>query len=284
MPELPEVDVARRGLLNHLPGRTITGLFTDGNRLRLPVPEKELRARLTGARIIDVRRRAKYLLIDFDNGELLILHLGMTGILGLFSRKAEIAPHDHVCWNLDNGYDLRFNDVRRFGSVRLIGPEQIATLEQTVFKDTGPEPFAENFNGSYLYRKAHKKQQPIKNFIMDGRVVAGVGNIYANEALFLAGIHATRAAGRISEARYEKLVAALKRVLSEAIRQGGTTLRDFNQWRWPTGLLSTVTQRLRQAGPALSDLLDTHSRNPYRPALNLLFSALSALISISHMP
>ena len=227
MPELPEVEVVRRGLLNHLPGRTITGLFTDGKRLRLPVPEKELRARLTGARIIDVRRRAKYLLIDFDNGELLILHLGMTGILGLFSRKAEIAPHDHVCWNLDNGYDLRFNDVRRFGSVRLIGPEQIATLEQTVFKDTGPEPFSENFNGSYLYRKAHKKQQPIKNFIMDGRVVAGVGNIYANESLFNAAIRPTRKAGAVSEKRYGLLVSKIREVLTAAIECGGSTISDF---------------------------------------------------------
>lgn len=227
MPELPEVEVVRRGLLNHLPGRTITGLFTDGKRLRLPVPEKELRARLTGARIIDVRRRAKYLLIDFDNGELLILHLGMTGILGLFSRKAEIATHDHVCWNLDNGYDLRFNDVRRFGSVRLIGPEQIATLEQTVFKDTGPEPFSENFNGSYLYRKAHKKQQPIKNFIMDGRVVAGVGNIYANESLFNAAIRPTRKAGAVSEKRYGLLVSKIREVLTAAIECGGSTISDF---------------------------------------------------------
>lgn len=227
MPELPEVEVVRRGLLNHLPGRTITGLFTDGKRLRLPVPEKELRARLTGARIIDVRRRAKYLLIDFDNGELLILHLGMTGILGLFSRKAEIAPHDHVCWNLDNGYDLRFNDVRRFGSVRLIGPEQIATLEQTVFKDTGPEPFSENFNGSYLYRKAHQKQQPVKNFIMDGRVVAGVGNIYANESLFNAAIRPTRKAGSVSEKRYGLLVNKIREVLTTAIECGGSTISDF---------------------------------------------------------
>ena len=227
MPELPEVEVVRRGLLNHLPGRTITGLFTDGKRLRLPVPEKELRARLIGARIIDVRRRAKYLLIDFDNGELLILHLGMTGILGLFSRKAEIAPHDHVCWNLDNGYDLRFNDVRRFGSVRLIGAEQIATLEQTVFKDTGPEPFSENFNGSYLYRKAHKKQQPIKNFIMDGRVVAGVGNIYANESLFNAAIRPTRKAGAVSEKRYGLLVNKIREVLATAIECGGSTISDF---------------------------------------------------------
>ncbi|MGI9537351.1 MAG: bifunctional DNA-formamidopyrimidine glycosylase/DNA-(apurinic or apyrimidinic site) lyase [Desulfocapsaceae bacterium] len=227
MPELPEVEVVRRGLLNHLPGRTITGLFTNGKRLRLPVPEKKLRDLLTGARVTGVRRRAKYLLIDFDNGVVMVLHLGMTGILGLFSRETEVGPHDHVCWSLDNGYDLRFNDVRRFGSVRVIGPEQIETLEQTVFKATGPEPFSETFSGRYLYRKALKKQQPIKNFIMDARVVAGVGNIYANESLFSAGIRPTRKAGAVSEKRYGQLVDKIREVLTTAIECGGSTISDF---------------------------------------------------------
>ena len=227
MPELPEVEVVRRGLLNHLPGRTITGLSTDGKNLRVPVPEQELRNCLTGARVVDVRRRAKYLLIDFDNGTVMIVHLGMTGILGLFPGDAEPAPHDHIRWSLDNGYDLRFNDVRRFGSVRVIGPDQIDTLEQTLFKATGPEPFSDEFNGRYLYKKATNKQQPIKNFIMDGRVVAGVGNIYANESLFSAGIRPTRKAGAVSEKRYTLLVDKIREVLSTAIDCGGSTISDF---------------------------------------------------------
>ncbi len=227
MPELPEVEVVRRGLLNHLPGRTITGVLTDGKKLRLPVPVKALRLCLTGARVTDVRRRAKYLLIDFDNGALMILHLGMTGILGLFPRDTGLGPHDHVCWNLDNGYDLRFNDVRRFGSVRVVGPDKIKTLEQTVFKTTGPEPFSETFTGQYLHSKAHKKQQPVKNFIMDARVVAGVGNIYANESLFSSGIRPNRKAGAVSTKRYDLLVDKIREVLTTAIECGGSTISDF---------------------------------------------------------
>jgi formamidopyrimidine-DNA glycosylase len=227
MPELPEVEVVRRGLLNHLPGRTITGLSTDGKQMRLPVPESALRASLTGARITDVRRRAKYLLIDMDNGSVLIVHLGMTGILGLFPVETAHNVHDHVCWRLDNDYELRFNDTRRFGSVQIVGPNQAKSLEQTLFKATGPEPFAADFDGRYLYDKAHKKQQPVKNFIMDGRVVAGVGNIYANESLFSAGIRPTRKAGAISKKRYSLLVDQIRDVLTTAIDCGGSTISDF---------------------------------------------------------
>jgi formamidopyrimidine-DNA glycosylase len=227
MPELPEVEVVRRGLINHLPGRIITGMSTDGKKMRLPVPETALRASLTGARITDVRRRAKYLLIDMDNGSVLIVHLGMTGILGLFPSAAGLDVHDHVCWSLDNGYELRFNDTRRFGSVQIVGPDQAETLEQTLFKATGPEPFAEHFDGLYLYNLAQKKQQPVKNFIMDGRVVAGVGNIYANESLFSAGIRPTRKAGAISRKRYSLLVDKIREVLSTAIECGGSTISDF---------------------------------------------------------
>ncbi|NNK14534.1 MAG: bifunctional DNA-formamidopyrimidine glycosylase/DNA-(apurinic or apyrimidinic site) lyase [Desulfofustis sp.] len=227
MPELPEVEVVRRGLLNHLPGRTIAGLSTDGKKMRLPVPETALRSSLIGARITNVRRRAKYLLIDMDNGSVLIVHLGMTGILGLFPINTELDVHDHVCWSLDNGYELRFNDPRRFGSVQIVGPNHVKTLEQTLFKATGPEPFAEHFDGRYLYDKAHKKQQPVKNFIMDGRVVAGVGNIYANESLFSAGIRPTRKAGAISKKRYSLLVDKIREVLTTAIDCGGSTISDF---------------------------------------------------------
>ena len=227
MPELPEVEVVRRSLLNHLPGRVITDLSTDHKPLRQPVPEKELKTSLTGARVTDIKRRAKYLLIEVDNGSVLIVHLGMTGILGLFPENTEVTPHDHVRWKLDNGYELRLNDVRRFGSVRIVGPEGVDTLEQTIFKDTGPEPFSDTFDGSYLYRLAKKKQQSVKNFIMDGRVVAGVGNIYANESLFNAGIRPSRKAGAISKKRYSLLVEKIREVLSYAIDCGGSTISDF---------------------------------------------------------
>ena len=226
MPELPEVEVVRRGLLSHLPGRTLTNLSTDGKRMRLPVPVKALKS-LTGNRITDVRRRAKYLLIEMDNGAVMVVHLGMTGILGLFPEEADIDPHDHIRWNLDNGYELRFNDVRRFGSIRVVEPDQAQALEQTIFKANGPEPFSETFAGTYLYKKAHKKKQPVKNFIMDGRVVAGVGNIYANESLFSAGISPVRKAGAISEKRYTLLVEKIREVFTTAIECGGSTISDF---------------------------------------------------------
>lgn len=226
MPELPEVEVVRRCLLNHLPGRTLTNLSTDGKKMRLPVPVKALKS-LTGSRITDIRRRAKYLLIEMDNGAVMVVHLGMTGILGLFPEGADIDPHDHIRWNLDNGYELRFNDVRRFGSIRVVEPDQAQALEQTIFKANGPEPFSETFDGSYLYKKARKKQQPVKNFIMDGRVVAGVGNIYANESLFSAGISPVRKAGAISEKRYTLLVEKIRKVFTTAIECGGSTISDF---------------------------------------------------------
>ena len=235
MPELPEVEVVRRGLLNHLPGRTITGVSTDGKAMRLPVPEKALRESLTGARVTGVKRRAKYLLVEMDNGAVMIVHLGMTGILGLFPQSTALDTHDHVCWRLDNGYELRFNDVRRFGSVRLVRPDQVEGLEQTVFKATGPEPFSEQFSGRYLHQKARGKIQPVKNFIMDGRIVAGVGNIYANESLFSTGIRPTRKAGAISEKRYALLVGKIREVLTTAIDCGGSTISDFLDFSGTSG-------------------------------------------------
>ena len=165
--------------------------------------------------------------VDLERGSTLVVHLGMTGILGLFPVETAHNVHDHVCWRLDNDYELRFNDIRRFGSVQIVGPNQAKYLEQTLFKATGPEPFAADFDGRYLYDKAHKKQQPVKNFIMDGRVVAGVGNIYANESLFSAGIRPTRKAGAISKKRYSLLVDKIRDVLSTAIDCGGSTISDF---------------------------------------------------------
>ncbi len=227
MPELPEVEVVRRGLLGHLPGRSITSFYSNGKKLRIPVPAEEIKARLIGARIVDVTRRAKYLLIHFDNRVLLILHLGMTGNLGLFHHGSKPDIHHHLRWGLDNGYELRYHDVRRFGSVRIVDAEQVHSLEQTIFGTTGPEPFSAAFDGRYLYDLARNKSQPVKNFIMDSRVVAGVGNIYANESLFSAGIRPARKAGAISEKRYSLLVEEIRNVLTRAIDCGGSTISDF---------------------------------------------------------
>lgn len=227
MPELPEVEVVRRGLLRHLPGRTITSFHQSGKRLRLPIPAAEIDQHLIGASVVDVSRRAKYLLVHFDSGALMILHLGMSGKLGVFRKSAETGLHDHACWRLDNGYELRFNDVRRFGSIRLFSPGEGKRAEDLVFKSAGPEPLSKGFSGRYLYERARNKSQPVKNFIMDSRTVVGVGNIYANESLFSAGIRPSRKAGAISRRRYTRLVDEIQKVLLRAIEFGGSTISDF---------------------------------------------------------
>lgn len=227
MPELPEVEVVRRGLLQHLPGRTVRTLSTDGRKLRKPVPESAMHRFLPGARIIDVTRRAKYLLIHLDNGSVLIIHLGMTGQLGLHQAGDPRTKHDHVWWELDNDLELRFNDIRRFGLVVMVSPDDIANLEQTVFKTSGPEPLSGSFDGCYLHEKSAGRIVPVKSFIMDTRIVVGIGNIYANESLFSAGIRPDRKAGAISEKRYDKLADEIKKVLERAIACGGSTISDF---------------------------------------------------------
>lgn len=227
MPELPEVEVVRQGLLNHLPGRTFTGFHRSGKELRMPVPDAQISRQLTGASVTDVSRRAKYLLIHFDNGSIMVVHLGMTGKLGLFRSDSTAATHDHVCFVLDDGFELRFNDVRRFGSIRILEEEQAGTIEQTIFKSAGPEPFSDDFTGHYLYERARNKTQAVKNYIMDSRTVAGVGNIYANESLFSAGIRPGRKAGAISAKRYCRLVDEIQKVLVRAIEYGGSTISDF---------------------------------------------------------
>lgn len=227
MPELPEVEVVRQGLLNHLPGRTVTGFHHSGKDLRIPVPARQISRQLSGASVTDVSRRAKYLLIHFDNGSVMVVHLGMTGKIGLFSSGSLPAPHDHACFILDDGFELRFNDVRRFGSIRVLDAEQVGAIEQTIFKTAGPEPFSDEFTGRYLYERARAKTQPVKNFIMDSRIVVGIGNIYANESLYTAGIRPTRKAGAISVKRYRRLVDEIQQVLVRAIEYGGSTISDF---------------------------------------------------------
>ncbi len=227
MPELPEVEVVRRGLALHLSGRTFTAFKSSGKELRTPVPEALLQTHLPGRRVTGVRRRAKYLLIELDSGAMLILHLGMTGKLGLFKQNSASRKHDHLCCQLDNGYELRFNDVRRFGSIRVAAPEEVDALEESVFRTAGPEPFSDDFTGAYLKRRAGSRIQPVKNFIMDSRVVVGIGNIYANESLFASGIRPTRKSGSISLARWNRLVDEIRAVLDHAIECGGSTISDF---------------------------------------------------------
>lgn len=221
MPELPEVETTRRGLAPHLVGRTVTGVVRRRDGLRWPFPP-ELDGRLPGQRIEAVRRRAKYLLLDTGVGSAL-LHLGMSGSLRVLAPGVPAGMHDHLDIGLDSGRVLRFNDPRRFGCALWQAPGDVHPLLRAL----GPEPLSEAFDGDWLHARSRGRIAPVKAFLMDQRIVVGVGNIYAAEALFSAGISPLRAAGRISRARYGVLADEVKRILAHAIARGGTTLRDF---------------------------------------------------------
>lgn len=222
MPELPEVETTRRGIAPHLEGCIIEQLVVRERRLRWPVVPG-LEARVAGARVHAVDRRAKYLLIETDRGTGL-LHLGMSGSLRVVPATLPPARHDHLDLLLDSRRCIRFNDPRRFGSLHWVD-DNPAT--HPLLASLGPEPLAAAFDGAHLYRLARGLRVAIKPFIMNARVVVGVGNIYASEALFRAGIHPRRPAGRVSLARMQRLAAAIREVLAAAIEAGGTTLRDF---------------------------------------------------------
>ncbi len=227
MPELPEVEVICRGLRPHLSGQRITAVVSSGKTLRHSVPVETLRQRLCGQRIMGVERRAKYLLLFCEDGHLLIIHLGMTGNLGLFPHTAPLKPHDHVGWQLENAMELRFNDIRRFGAIWLLTPEEAATRESGFFAATGLEPFSPLWTADHCLSRARSRQLPIKNFLMEGKVVAGIGNIYANEALFAAGIHPARPASSLKKRDWQRLIPIVCQILTEAIACGGSTISDF---------------------------------------------------------
>ena len=231
MPELPEVETTRRCLAPHVEGRTVTAVTLRRPDLRWPIPD-EIREQLPGQRIAAVRRRAKYLLLDTDVGSAL-LHLGMSGSLRVLPAATPAKTHDHVDIALaggrpDSARVLRFTDPRRFGCLLWQAPGETHEL----LRDLGPEPLSEDsgdagFSGDYLFELSRGRKAPVKTFLMDQKVVVGVGNIYAAEALFEAGISPLRAAGKVSRERYALLAAAVKRILAYAIERGGTTLRDF---------------------------------------------------------
>lgn len=222
MPELPEVETTVRALRPVLADHAIHAMIVREPRLRWPVPDG-LPARLAGARVATVERRAKYILVRTDRGTL-ILHLGMSGKFCLCRADEPAEKHDHVDIVTDNSHILRYTDPRRFGAMLWTdaAPEQHPLLA-----GLGPEPWDTTFDGDHLYRLSRRRTGPIKAFLMDGRIVVGVGNIYANEALFRAGIRPTTAASRVSRARYGGLARHVRAVLAEAIEAGGTTLRDF---------------------------------------------------------
>jgi formamidopyrimidine-DNA glycosylase len=223
MPELPEVETTRRGLEPHVTGVTIREVIVRRTDLRQPVSAGL--AQLEGQGITGIRRRAKYLLLDIADGTTVLIHLGMSGSLRVVAPAAEWRKHDHVAFTLATGRQLRFHDPRRFGLVlHLTGPQPLA---HPLLAKLGPEPFAEAFTAAYLKAACATRGCAIKLVIMDNPVVVGVGNIYAVEALFRAGIRPLAPANRLSLPRLGKLVAAIRTVLNEALESGGTTLRDF---------------------------------------------------------
>jgi len=222
MPELPEVEITRRGLAAHLTGMTIADVVIRNARLRWPV-QKNLPRLLRGRTIISLKRRAKYLLMDCGNG-ILILHLGMSGSLRILPENTPAEKHDHFDLVLDNGTLMRLRDPRRFGAVLWHGSDK---LDHELLARLGPEPLENGFDARYLYRSTRGRSVKIKQCIMDSRIVVGVGNIYASEALFRAGIKPQLAAGKLSLARCARLVAEIRATLAEAIDLGGSSLRDF---------------------------------------------------------
>ncbi len=242
MPELPEVETTRRGIAPHLEGQTVTDVRVRQRRLRWPVP-RDLSTRLIGQELILVERRAKYLLLRFRVGTLMI-HLGMSGSLRVLPADSPAEKHDHVDVVFAD-ICLRLRDPRRFGAV--LWTDDL-TDHHPLISNLGPEPLSDAFDAHHLADAAKGRKLAIKQLIMDGKVVVGVGNIYANEALFMAGIHPQRAAGRIGFARLAALVDAVKTVLAAAIEQGGTTLRDFQREDGKPGYFAQALQVYGRAG------------------------------------
>lgn len=236
MPELPEVETTRRGLLPRVVGRTVREVVVRNPALRWPV-SRELPRAVRGERVIDIRRRGKYLLFDFPRGHMLV-HLGMSGRLSLVPSEAPPRAHDHVDVRLEGDEALRLTDPRRFGAVLWLPGE---AEKHALLRGLGHEPLEAGFGGATLRAAAKGRRIAVKQFVMNGQVVTGVGNIYASEALFHAGIHPMRSVARISAARWERLAAAIRATLERALAAGGSTLRDYAAADGTAGGFQTFT-------------------------------------------
>lgn len=223
MPELPEVEVCRLGILPHIIDQQVSGVAIRTPKLRWPIPN-EVKS-LVGETVQSVERRSKYLLVQFKTGTLL-LHLGMSGTVRIVDATVALKKHDHFDLIFAHGKVLRLNDPRRFGAVLWFAGK---VDEQGILSKLGPEPLSDDFAYGYLFQKAKSRTVLIKTFLMNNAIVVGVGNIYANEALFKAGILPTTSAGKITRKRLDNLTDIIKEVLAAAIKQGGTTLKDFTQ-------------------------------------------------------
>ncbi|WP_286264144.1 bifunctional DNA-formamidopyrimidine glycosylase/DNA-(apurinic or apyrimidinic site) lyase [Thalassotalea atypica] len=223
MPELPEVEVCRLGITPHVINKKVLDVIVRHWQLRWPIPEQVLS--LKGLELLGVERRSKYLILKFATGSLLI-HLGMSGTIRVIEHTTPVIKHDHFDLMFEHGKALRLNDPRRFGAVLWLENHQDT---DNILAKLGPEPLSSDFGPGYLFSKAKNRKVPVKTFIMNNDIVVGVGNIYANEALFKAGILPTAPVGKLSQKRFNILTEEIKRVLKKAIEQGGTTLKDFTQ-------------------------------------------------------
>ncbi len=234
MPELPEVETVRRGLVPSMQGACFAHVAVNRPNLRWPFPE-HMAERLNGAQVIALRRRSKYILADLDRGETLLVHLGMSGRmtvsgdpLGQFVHDHPAhQKHDHVVFDMDNGARITFNDPRRFGAMDLL--DTASADAHPLLASIGPEPLGNEFDEDYLIKRLGNRQSPIKSALLDQRLVAGLGNIYVCEALFRAGISPQRKASQIAAGRVATLVPIIRQVLNQAIKAGGSSLKDFRQ-------------------------------------------------------
>lgn len=222
MPELPEVETTLRGIKPHLVGQKVINVTVRHPRLRWPIPS-DIKNHLEGQTIRRLYRRGKYLLFEFKHGTM-ILHLGMSGRLCVLSKPTPAQKHDHVDIHFANHRYLRFTDPRRFGALLWTSEDP---MTHPLLAIIGPEPLSKDFDGDYLYHQSRNRKVSVKSFVMNSAIVAGVGNIYATEALFQAGIHPHLSAGKISREKYQTLATAIKQILKKAIEKGGTTLKDF---------------------------------------------------------
>jgi formamidopyrimidine-DNA glycosylase len=271
MPELPEVETVRRGLAPAMEGQLIAQAELRRGDLRWPFPP-DMAARLTGARVLQLRRRSKYILADLDRGESLIIHLGMSGRMVISGLSAPHVPgqfhfdhpaiekHDHVIFHMGQGARVTFNDPRRFGAMDLCATDRLEA--HPLLASIGPEPLGNGFHAGYLASRLAGKKTPIKAALLDQRIVAGLGNIYVCEALFRAGIRPERPAGRISAARISTLTDTIRGTLLEAIEAGGSSLRDYRQANGELGYFQHSFRVYgREAAPCVTpDCRDTVRR------------------------
>jgi formamidopyrimidine-DNA glycosylase len=248
MPELPEVEVIRRGLAPLLVGRRFLAVNVGEKRLRQQSSPQELGQWIPGRRLENLRRRGKYLLFDLEGGVTLLIHLGMTGRLLAGPPPSPPLDHVHLVFQIEGGLELLFQDIRRFGQVLVFPPG----VEPAPLAQVGAEPFSRTVTPAWLLKQAQGRSRPIKNFLLDARLVAGIGNIYACEILFAANLHPATPVGRLTLANWDRVVAETRRILKHAIKKGGTTVSNYLNSRGESGLFQLELQVYGRTGAPCS--------------------------------